>query len=73
MNGATKILLALITLVVLATSTSAQSTTRSFYDSSGRNLGRATTSGGVTTTYDAGGRVTSRELPRPSMMPADAT
>jgi hypothetical protein len=52
---------ALIALVILTTGVSAQSTTRSFYDSSGRGLGRAMTSGGVITTHDASGRVTSRE------------
>jgi YD repeat-containing protein len=62
MNGATKIMPALIALITMTTAdASAQSTTRSFYDSSGRRVGSATTSGGVATTYDAGGRVHSRE------------
>jgi YD repeat-containing protein len=61
MNGATKIMPALIALIAMTADASSQSTTRSFYDSSGRRVGSATTTGGVTTTYDASGRVTSRE------------
>lgn len=56
----TKILLALIALTVLATAASAQS--RTFYDSTGRRIGNATTdSQGTVTNYDARGRVVSRE------------
>ncbi len=53
----TKILLALA-LAVLASEASAQSTT--LRDSSGRTVGRTTTSGNTTTTYDDSGRVVSR-------------
>jgi YD repeat-containing protein len=53
-----KILLALLALTTGAAS--AQS--RTFYDSSGKVVGRsATDSSGTTTNYDARGKVTSRE------------
>jgi YD repeat-containing protein len=59
-NPITKILLALLTLAVLTTAASAEQ--RTFYDSSGKVLGRsATDSQGSTTNYDASGRVISRE------------
>ena len=61
MSPMTKILLALLTLAI-ATDASAQSTTRSFYNSSGQSIGRATTSGNTTTFYDSRGRITTREL-----------
>ena len=73
----TGILLALVVLATLATEASAQSTTRSFYNSIGQSVGWATTSGNtttfrdsvgprddeqnLTTTYDASGKVVSRE------------
>jgi YD repeat-containing protein len=59
-NPATKILIALLTLAVLATEASAQS--RTFYDSSGKVVGRSgTDSQGTVTNYDSRGRVISRE------------
>ena len=48
----TRILLALVVLATLATEASAQSTTRSFYNSIGQSAGRATTSGNTTTFRD---------------------
>jgi YD repeat-containing protein len=58
----TKTLLALLTLAVLTTEASAQSQSRSFYDASGRNVGRSVTDnrGASTTYYDAAGRMTGR-------------
>ena len=56
----TKIQLALLTLTVLATEVSAQS--RTFYNSSGQSIGRATTSGNTTTFRDSSGRPTSRAV-----------
>jgi YD repeat-containing protein len=54
----TKIMLALLTL---AMSTDALAESRSFYDSSGRRIGSATTdSQGSTTFYDSRGRVTGK-------------
>jgi YD repeat-containing protein len=54
------ILVAALTLAVLATGASAQS--RAFYDSAGRVVGKsATDSSGTVTNYDARGRVISRE------------
>ena len=57
-----KTLLALLTLAVLTTEASAQSQSRSFYDASGRNVGRSVTDnrGASTTYYDAAGRMTGR-------------
>ena len=52
----TRILLALVVLATLATEASAQSTTRSFYNSIGQSIGRATTSGNTTTFRDSVGR-----------------
>jgi YD repeat-containing protein len=58
MQPMTKIML---TLAVLATEASAQSRTRSYYDSSGKSVGRSSTdSRGTTTFYDAAGKVTGR-------------
>ncbi|WP_155255463.1 hypothetical protein [Bradyrhizobium elkanii] len=55
----TKILLAAIALAALTSDGSAQQ--RSYYDSSGRSVGRsATDSQGTTTFYDAAGSVTGR-------------
>jgi hypothetical protein len=59
-NPMTRILLALVVLATLATEASAQSTTRSFYNSIGQSLGRATTSGNTTTFRDSSGRTTGR-------------
>ena len=61
MSPTTKILLALLTLAVLATEASAQSTT-TLYNSSGQSIGRATTSGNTTTFRDSSGRTTSRAV-----------
>jgi YD repeat-containing protein len=53
-------LLALLTLVLTAGAASAQQ--RTFYDASGKVVGRsATDSQGTTTNYDSRGRVISRE------------
>ena len=54
------LLAALLALSVLATEASAES--RTFYNSSGRNVGRsATDSNGTVTNYDSKGQVISRE------------
>ena len=58
----TRILLALVVLATLATDVSAQSTTRSFYNSIGQSTGRATTSGNTTTFRDSVGRTTHRAV-----------
>ena len=56
----TKILLTLLTLAALATEASAQS--RTFYDSSGKVVGRSSTdTQGTTTNYDARGKVIIRK------------
>ena len=53
------ILIALLTLAVLATEALAQS--RSFYNRSGKSVGRSVTdSSGTTTYYDASGKITGR-------------
>ncbi len=53
------IMLALIALAVLATDATAQS--RTYYDSSGKSIGRSSTdSSGTVTNYDGRGRVISR-------------
>jgi YD repeat-containing protein len=59
-NAMTKILLALLTLAMLTSAASAQQ--RTFYDASGKVVGRsATDSSGTVTNYDARGKVISRE------------
>ena len=59
MNSTTTIITAVLALA-LATEASAQS--RTYYDSSGKRIGTATTdSQGTVTNYDARGRVMSRE------------
>jgi YD repeat-containing protein len=59
-NTMTKILLALLPLAMMTGAASAQQ--RKFYDSAGKVAGRsATDSGGTVTTYDARGKVISRE------------
>jgi YD repeat-containing protein len=59
-NPMTKILLALLTFALTADAASAQQ--RTFYDASGKVVGRsATDSQGSTTNYDSRGRVISRE------------
>ena len=56
----TKILLALLTLALMTGAASAQQ--RTFYDASGKIVGRASTdSQGTVTSYDARGKVISRE------------
>jgi YD repeat-containing protein len=60
MTPMAKILLALVALSAVTSEASAQS--RSYYDSSGKRIGSATTaSGNTVTNYDSRGRVTSRE------------
>ena len=55
----TKILLALLTFAMMTGAASAQS--RTYYNSSGKVVGRSSTdSQGTTTFYDASGRVTGR-------------
>jgi len=59
-NTMIKILLALLALAILTGAASAQQ--RTFYDSSGKVVGRSSTdSQGSTTTYDARGKVIGRE------------
>jgi YD repeat-containing protein len=59
MTNTTKILLALLTFAI---STAASAQQRTFYDSSGKIVGRSSTdSQGTTTFYDASGRVTAKE------------
>ena len=56
----TKILLALLTLALMTGAASAEQ--RTFYDASGKIVGRSSTnSAGTTTNYDSRGRVISRE------------
>jgi YD repeat-containing protein len=56
----TKILVSLLTLAMMTGAASAQQ--RTFYDASGRVVGRASTdSQGTTTNYDARGKVLGRE------------
>ena len=60
MNPMPKLPLALLTLAMMTGAASAQQ--RTFYDSSGKVVGRsASDSSGTTTNYDARGRVISRE------------
>lgn len=60
MRSMTKILLALLTLAMMTGAASAQQ--RTFYDSSGKVVGRSSTdSAGTVTNYDGRGRVISRE------------
>jgi hypothetical protein len=47
-------------LAVLTAAASAQSTTRSFYNSSGQSVGRATTQGNTMTFYNSNGQSTGR-------------
>ena len=47
-----------LVLAALMAEASAQSTTRSFYDASGRSTGQAATSGNTTTFYGSSGRTT---------------
>ena len=55
-----KILLTVLTIAMMTGAASAQQ--RTFYDSSGKVVGRSTTdSSGTTTNYDSRGRVISRE------------
>jgi len=56
----TKILLTLLTFAIMTGAASAQQ--RTFYDSSGKVVGRSSTdSSGATTNYDSRGNVISRE------------
>ena len=72
----TMLLLALLVLAMMTSAVSAQQ--RTYYDASGKVVGRsAPDSGGTVTNYDARGNVISREAKakarRPSMMRAVGT